>query len=229
MPRPVRRPLAALSPWEVHVRAWRDCRRCALADCRTEVVLYRGELPCDVLFVGEAPGRNEDATGKPFVGPAGSLLDRIVDVALGGLDLPAPPALGFANLIACIPLAEDGDKTEAPPPEAVAACAPRVADLVRLAAPKLLVRVGKEARHHLTPGYRDSVRVPFDGPVCDLYHPAWMLRKPDAFRDMEAQRASVILRAAVHDALTGDPDDPPRRTNLDRQLIPGYPDDDIPF
>lgn len=216
MPAPVKRALplarsaaspAALppaTPWDAHVREWGSCQRCELSGCRTETVLFRGHLPCQVLFVGEAPGRTEDALGQPFKGPAGHLLDRIVEGALDGLPPFDPPLrTGFTNLIACIPLEEDGDKTEAPPDDAVAACAPRLFDLVRMASPRLLVRVGKQAQDWLRPGFRHSVRVPFAGPVCDLYHPAWMLRKPDAFRDLEAHRAAVILRRAISDALLG--------------------------
>lgn len=199
MPAPVRRTLSVLSPWQRHARRWAGCTACMLHAGRTEPVLYRGELPCDALFVGEAPGKNENAVGQPFVGPAGQLLDKIIAAALDGF--PRPVTLGFTNLVACIPLGEDGDKTEAPPDDAVAACAGRVAEVVAMARPRLLVRVGKEAQGWLTQGYRHSVEVPYDGPVCNLYHPAWMLRKPDVFRDQEAQRAAVILRTALFDAL----------------------------
>ena len=210
MPTPAKIPLTDANPWDEHVRTWTGCCRCALADRRAEVVMFRGALPCLTLFIGEAPGKTENALGEPFVGPAGQLLDRIVEAALEGVPpdlLPtAPPRLGFANLIGCIPLDEDGDKVEAPPDDAVRACAPRLADLVRMAAPRLLVRVGKQAQEWLRPGMRDSVRVPFRGPVCDLFHPAWMLRKPDAFRDLEAHRAAVALRRALLKTLSGDPE-----------------------
>lgn len=193
-------PLTVLSPWEAHVRTWGGCRACKLSACRTEIVLARGDLPCDVLFVGEAPGKTEDALGEPFVGPAGQLLDRILGRALDGF--PRAVRVAYSNLIACIPLDDEGEgKTEEPPPESVAACAPRLADLVRIARPRLVVRVGRHAQHHLTRGYKESVKVGFDGPWCDVAHPAWMIRKPDAFRDLEAQRAAAAIRTSLAEVL----------------------------
>jgi uracil-DNA glycosylase len=68
--------------WAEFLQGWgRGCgsNLCPLA---RKVVLARGTLPCDVLFIGEGPGVSEDVTGRPFVGPAGSLLDHIVNTAL---------------------------------------------------------------------------------------------------------------------------------------------------
>jgi uracil-DNA glycosylase family 4 len=60
---------------------------CGSTQCAgaNRVVLVRGSVPCDVLFIGEAPGQSEDVVGRPFVGPAGKLLDRIIEDALSGI------------------------------------------------------------------------------------------------------------------------------------------------
>jgi uracil-DNA glycosylase len=83
--------MARKTLWSAHVDDWKDCTRCPLHTVRSNVVLARGSIPCDILFVGEAPGRSEDALGKPFVGPAGILLDEMIEDALSGI------VLGFAT------------------------------------------------------------------------------------------------------------------------------------
>lgn len=74
-----------VSLYSSHVERWKDCEGCSLRDRRTRVVLYRGKIPCDVLFIGEAPGESEDVVGVPFVGPAGKLLDAMIQEAFGRL------------------------------------------------------------------------------------------------------------------------------------------------
>src|SRR3954471_2435855 len=87
-----------MTTWLEHVARWRDCTRCPLSQQRSNIVLARGQVPCDVLFVGEAPGASEDALAQPFCGPAGHLLDQIVERAL-------PPIVSYAmtNLVCCFP------------------------------------------------------------------------------------------------------------------------------
>lgn len=109
--------------FQEHRRKWNDCQRCRLCEGRTNVVLARGRVPCDVLFIGEAPGVSEDILNKPFVGPAGKLLDSIVEKAwekageevdTGGSDpqgkfisgwAPSQATWCMTNLICCIPRA----------------------------------------------------------------------------------------------------------------------------
>lgn len=72
-------PGASLSLFQLHVREWENCTRCPLCETRRNIVLSRGKVPCDVLFIGEGPGESEDVLGAPFVGPAGHLLDHIIE------------------------------------------------------------------------------------------------------------------------------------------------------
>lgn len=123
-----------------HKERWCNCQRCPLHKTRKHVVLLRGTVPAPVLFVGEAPGQSEDVLGRPFVGPAGKLLDRIIGEA--GLN---PGDFALTNLIGCIPLDEDNAKVSAPPEDAVTACKPRLIEVFDLVRPKLVVWVGREA------------------------------------------------------------------------------------
>ncbi len=69
------------SRYALHLAKWHDCTACSLHEHRGRMVFARGKIPCDVLFIGEAPGESEDVLGAPFKGPAGKLLDQIVERA----------------------------------------------------------------------------------------------------------------------------------------------------
>src|SRR6266852_6184221 len=134
-----------MSLWTQHVERWKDCRRCPLWEQRTQVVLARGQIPCDLLFVGEAPGENEDLLGSPFVGPAGNLLDCIIKRSL--MDhRDVWWRLGFTNLVACFPREAKVAGTNEPPDEAIMACRSRLTEFVEMAKPRLIVCVGSLAR-----------------------------------------------------------------------------------
>lgn len=203
-----------MSLYSDHVRRWKDCRACPLWEVRSSVVLARGKLPCDVLLLGEAPGKSEDYLGEPFVGPAGKLMDSIVADAIPEMTCccgspldgkhdhytcgpPIPgPRVAFTNLIACIPL-DDGKKTEEPPDESVLACAPRLAEFVRIADPRLLVCVGKNAKDWTDTGWKKSIKFHRELPRVEIVHPAAILRMPVAQQDMAIRRCVVVLRNAV--------------------------------
>ena len=128
---------------------WDDCQRCSLSQYRHSVVHYRGNLPCHMLLIGEAPGRSEDLLGEPFVGPAGQLLGRLLQDSEHFLQKDNPtqtlPPLGFANLLACLPryTQEDHSSLSAPQEREVHACRPRLETLFQLANPKAVILLGK--------------------------------------------------------------------------------------
>lgn len=188
-----------MTRFQLHVLEWKDCTRCSLHETRTRVCLYRGEtVRCDVLFVGEAPGVSEDVLGRPFVGPAGELLDRIVRRAV-----PDGWRVGYTNLVGCMPVV-DGDKRD-PDDESVRACAPRLVDLVSICRPKLVVCVGKLAKTWLnTPMSRDAIRMPIPVRFVDVVHPAAILRASFADQGMMVQRAVVAIADAVDDLSGGE-------------------------
>lgn len=185
-----------MTPYQRHVTKWRDCDLCPLAATRKRVVLVRGSIPCDVLFVGEAPGPSEDVLGKPFVGPAGKLLDEIVIRARNVNHEPEPyfPELRFAftNLVGCIPLDEHRDKFAEPSEESIVACLPKLGEIARIADPKIVVAVGKLAAKWLR-----GKRSPIDAfKVVEIVHPAAILRANEAARGLMAQKAVITLSDA---------------------------------
>lgn len=187
-----------------HKERWKDCDKCSLCEYRTKVVLARGQpvitenkikwvlrLPCEVLFIGEAPGVGEDSVGKPFVGPAGDLFQQIVDEALQiNHDLLNQTRVAFTNIVACIPK-EDGKKAGEPPKEAINACAPRLLEFIKLAKPSCIVRVGKLAHKHVP--VLKGIR------YANVMHPAAIIRMQNnpAMFESQIQKSIVVIRDVV--------------------------------
>lgn len=180
-----------MTTWLKHVEDWRDCQRCPLAQQRDRICLARGTVPCDVLFVGEAPGMNEDVHGLPFWGPAGVRLDEIIDRAFE--PWRGTVTYAFTNLVACFPreAKERGDNE--PERSEVLECRPRLIEFVNICQPRLIVRVGKMVVQYMN----------FDSSVLmvDIDHPAHILRMPAAQQGMATNRCVVRIRSAWEDAL----------------------------
>lgn len=128
-----------MNPWEQHKARWCDCTACDLHQGRSRVVLARGSLPCDMLFIGQAPGTSENLTGDAFDGPAGHEMDHLVDQAFLRVGYRLPVA--YTNLVACMPRDENWEET-VPPAWGIKACRGRLKEFVAIAQPKLVVLVG---------------------------------------------------------------------------------------
>lgn len=156
--------------WDEFNTRWRDCQRCPLAHHRNKVVQFRGIIPADILFIGEAPWISEDELGRPFCGPAGRLLDELITEA--GIE---DGDFCLVNIVACIPrqIGDDGKPFGGPrPPEKdeAKACSPRLSELIEHIAPKLVVRLGNVAGKYVDPFLNGQ-------PVVDLVHPSYILQK----------------------------------------------------
>ncbi len=168
-----------------------DCTRCKLCKTRKNIVFGVGNPTADLMFVGEAPGADEDAQGIPFVGRAGQLLTRIIESIGVGRD-----QVYIANILKCRP---PGNRD--PEPEEVATCEGFLFQQIRAVAPKVMVALGRYAAQTLlrteTPISRMRGQF-FDfagGLLIPTYHPAYLLRNPSAKRqvweDMKAVRAKL--------------------------------------
>lgn len=188
-----------MTPFELHVKDWDNCQRCELSRKRTRVVLCRGELPCDILFIGEAPGESENTLGRPFVGPAGKLLDSIVEKAIGDTR-----RIAFTNLVGCIPREENAKKASEPDGDAIQACSPRVIDLVKIGTPKLIVTVGALSSKWIgedARGMKHRIRFNPEVPTVSIVHPAAILRASWAAQGMMIQKCVVQISQAVEETL----------------------------
>lgn len=146
---------------------WNLCEDCGLHLLSREHVIGSGDLPCDVFFIGEAPGRVEDLLGRPFVGPSGRLLKqqfKAVEELLGRTFKRY-----ITNTVACVPWIDDArSAVRDPSSEEVQACSPRLAELVKLAQPKTIVFIGAVAKKLYKP--------PKGLPTLSIIHPAAILR-----------------------------------------------------
>lgn len=152
-----------------------DCRRCALGDTRTCLVFGVGDPDAELMFVGEAPGRNEDIRGEPFVGAAGKLLDEL----LASIGLTRDQVY-IANVLKCRP---PGNRD--PLPEEIETCTPFLREQIRAIAPKVIATLGNFATKFLLGTEQGITRVRgrlfrVDGRnVVPIYHPAAALYSPD--------------------------------------------------
>ena len=169
-----------------------DCSRCKLHTLgRTQVVFGVGNPNADLMFVGEAPGADEDIQGEPFVGRAGQLLTKIIEA----IDLKREDVY-IANVIKCRP---PGNRN--PEPDEVEQCEPFLFRQIDTVKPKVIVALGKFAAQCLLRTndpitrirgrefkYRAAILIP-------TYHPAYLLRTPSAKREVweDMKRVRAIL------------------------------------
>ena len=179
-----------MTPYQKYRRKWEDCQRCPLASQRRRIVLAGGKVPCDLLVIGEAPGASEDALGKPFVGPAGKLLDYILDQA-GASEVK----VALTNLVACYPREQKQLGVNEPPEESIKACAPRLIEFASLCQPKGILLVGKLSRKHV-PWEIVEKRL-WD----DIIHPAAILRADVSQRGLAIQRSIVAVRDLLEEMM----------------------------
>jgi len=145
-----------------------DCQRCPLSATRTRIVFGSGNPSARVMLIGEAPGRNEDLTGVPFVGAAGALLDELL--AHAGLDRSE---VFIANVVKCRP-----PENRNPAPLEIETCTPFLREQVRVIAPEVLVTLGNFATRFVLAtdegitGLHGVARHVGTFTVLPVYHPA---------------------------------------------------------
>ncbi|MDR7400753.1 MAG: uracil-DNA glycosylase [Armatimonadota bacterium] len=151
----------------------RQCRRCPLYRTRTQAVPGEGPATSRIMLVGEAPGRQEDLQGRPFVGAAGKFLDTLLSAA--GLDRSQ---VYITNVVKSRPyVGPPPGRNRAPTSEEIAACRPWLDEQVRIIRPAIVVTLGQVALDSFLPGRRlaDVHGRPLragDRVILPLYHPA---------------------------------------------------------
>jgi len=169
-----------------------DCTLCRLSEKRKKVVFGEGAARARVLFVGEGPGAEEDRTGRPFVGQAGKLLDRII-LAMG----MTRDDVYIANVVKCRP---PGNRD--PKDDEIAACSPFLDRQVELIRPEVIIALGRFAACRLT-GTQKSLGAlrgrwsRYKGvPLIATYHPAYLLRTPSDKRKVWDDLKLVLAKLA---------------------------------
>ncbi len=175
-----------------------DCTRCKLHAGRTNIVFGVGDPTADLMFVGEAPGADEDAQGIPFVGAAGQLLTKIIRA----IELTREQVY-IANILKCRP---PGNRD--PEPDEVACCEPFLFKQIEVINPMIIVALGRYAAQTLLGSkeaisrlrgryfeYRGSLLMP-------TFHPSYLLRKPagkrEVWTDMQKVRDTLKERGSCY-------------------------------
>ena len=170
----------------------KDCRNCRLAEKRTNTVFGEGVAKPLVLVVGEGPGHDEDVTGRPFVGAAGQLLDKM----LSAISLSRATNCYIANVVKCRPPAN-----RTPEADECAICRKYLDSQIKILKPTLILALGNTAMQALT-GYSGITKLHgiffmVNGiPVMPTYHPSALLRdvskKRDAWEDLKVFRRRLV-------------------------------------
>ncbi|MBF2099131.1 MAG: uracil-DNA glycosylase [Gloeomargaritaceae cyanobacterium C42_A2020_066] len=174
-----------------------QCQRCGLATTRTHVVVSRGNPQAPLMVVGEGPGQQEDETGRPFVGKAGQLLDKI----LASVGFDSERDVYICNVVKCRP---PGNRN--PEPDEVAACKGYLLEQIRLINPKVILMTGAVALQSLLGEKNGITKVrgtwyEWQGHLCmPILHPAYLLRNQSrepgspkwlTWQDMKTVRARI--------------------------------------
>jgi DNA polymerase len=151
-----------------------DCKRCKLCGGRKQIVFGSGNPKAELVFVGEAPGADEDQQGVPFVGKAGQLLTKMIEAMKFTRD-----SVYICNVVKCRP-----PENRNPEPDEIAACEPFLKAQLASVRPKVIVTLGKFAAQTLLKDQTAITRLrgqwrEYEGiPLMPTFHPAYLLRVP---------------------------------------------------
>ena len=173
-----------------------ECTRCALAKGRNHVVFGEGDANARLMFVGEGPGADEDAQGRPFVGRAGQLLNNMI--AAMGL---RREQVYIANIVKCRP-----PQNRVPEPDEANTCSPFLFRQIDVIRPEVIVALGSTAATYLLGGksplsaLRGRLHQARGAKLIVTYHPAYLLRDPrqkkEAWADLQLAMAELGLKKA---------------------------------
>ncbi len=171
-----------------------SCVTCRLCKTRKQTVFADGSPDARIMFIGEAPGADEDAQGVPFVGRAGQLLTRMIE---DGMGLPRS-SVYIANVLKCRP-----PDNRNPEPDEIAACRGYLERQIDLVKPEVLVALGKFAAHFLLETEEGIMRLrgkwgSYRGiPVMPTFHPSFLLRQPAQKKEAWEDLLAVLGRLGI--------------------------------
>ncbi|MDP7395799.1 MAG: uracil-DNA glycosylase [Lentisphaeria bacterium] len=168
------------------------CTRCELCKERNRTAFADGSADADLMFIGEGPGADEDREGIPFVGAAGQLLTKII----GAMKIRREDVY-IANIVKCRP-----PRNRNPEPDEAAACLPYLERQIELVAPKVIITLGAVPLRFLLD--QKGIRrqrgnwLDYKGiPVMPTFHPSYLLRVPDAKRDVWNDMQQIMVRLGI--------------------------------
>jgi DNA polymerase len=185
------------------------CTVCRLAETRTNVVFGVGDPEADLMLVGEAPGKNEDLQGEPFVGAAGQLLDEL----LAGIDIRRDEVY-IANVLKCRP---PGNRD--PKEDEIDSCKGFLREQIRLISPDVVVTLGNFATKLLTPTEMGITRMRgrrinwwLGATLIPTFHPAAALRGRPQVKEQMQQDFALVAQALAESSAEADEPDPVQKS-----------------
>lgn len=171
----------------------KKCIQChELTKNRTHTVFGEGNPDADIMFIGEAPGENEDRLGRPFIGPAGQLLDQILSACKWNRS-----DVYICNIVKCRP-----PKNRVPNPEEIHNCSYFLQEQIRIVNPKYIVCLGSIASNSIVGLKINQARGQWftykEHKVLCSYHPAYLLRNPKA-KELVWQDLQLLLKELEND------------------------------
>ncbi len=164
---------------------------CELSKTRQHVIFGEGNIHAGILIIGEAPGRDEDIKGRPFVGKSGQLLDKI----LAACGFTREDHVFISNIVKCRP-----PDNRVPSPQETSACMPWLQKQIELIDPKILILLGATALKTMAgPDYRITrergnwINL-YNRPAMPVYHPAALLRDPSLKRDTWEDFKKIVFK-----------------------------------
>jgi DNA polymerase len=168
-----------------------NCTKCTLASSRRNVIFGEGSNKAPLLIIGEAPGRDEDLAGRPFVGKSGQLLDKILDACGFRRDRH----VYISNILKCRP-----PRNRAPMPDEIKTCKPYLLRQMELINPKILILLGSTAlKSMINPdmkitGLRGNWINWENRLVMPVFHPSALLRNPALKRDTWEDFKKIVFK-----------------------------------
>jgi len=162
---------------ELHEKILR-CTLCPLCESRSQAVPGDGPENATLLFVGEAPGLNEDLQGKPFVGQAGNFLNKLLD-SIG----MAREEVFITNVVKCRP-----PENREPAPQEIEACRPYLERQIELMKPRMIVTLGRHSLEGFFPGEKISNAL---HPAAALHQPKWRKTIEEDFQQIRSEERRV--------------------------------------
>ncbi|MBN2610652.1 MAG: uracil-DNA glycosylase [Bacteroidales bacterium] len=168
-----------------------NCNKCALSKMRNHVIFGEGNPAGGILIIGEAPGRDEDIQGRPFVGKSGQLLDKI----LAACGFSRKEHVFISNIVKCRP-----PDNRVPSPEEAKICMPWLIRQIELIDPKIMILLGATALKYMAGNDYRITRVRgkwlnIEGRLAmPVYHPAALLRDPALKRDTWSDFKQIVFK-----------------------------------
>jgi len=179
------------SDFELLRKSILQCTRCGLSQTRNNVIFGEGNSRAEIMIIGEAPGRDEDLRGRPFVGLSGQLLDKI----LAACGFNRQQHVFISNIVKCRP-----PDNRVPTPAEAEVCMPWLQNQIEIVNPKILVLLGATALKYMAgPAYkitRDHGKwiSCYGRMTMPVYHPAALLRDPGLKRDTWEDFRNIVFK-----------------------------------